>query len=337
MSALDGETEHVAGGEGRLTQYRRVAARAAVVMAAVLLAGPGDGYSPPPAPPPAKLCGSAPVQSGSVRPHLAPTPFAAAGIEHIFVLVQQNASFRQIIGSPYAPYTNALARECGVAANYLAVRPNTAPAMIGGSQFGNRDLINAPNLTTLMTSSGRTWKSYEEDLPYPCFKGAAHDDYVLRHDPFLRFQNVRRQPRLCRRVVPFDQLAVDLKSDSTTPNLVWLTANLKHDMHDGGEQERITRGDRWMSSTLNSVFASPAWRQGHSLLIVTWDENKVSHIDQVPALLVGPNIRAGFRSHRRYNHYSLLRTIEDAFGLTQLTRNDRSAQPMNDFLVLPGH
>ena len=35
------------------------------------------------------------------------------------------------------------------------------------------------------------------------------------------------------------------------------------------------------------------------------------------------------------NHYSLLRTIEDALGLAPLTNNDRYAEPMNDYWKPP--
>ena len=84
--------------------------------------------------------------------------------------------------------------------------------------------------------------------------------------------------------------------------------NLQDDMHDGS----TSAGDQWLHDHLD---AYAQWASTHnSLLIVTFDEDDGSQANQIPTLFVGQMV-----GHAQYsetiNHFDVLRTIEDMYGL----------------------
>ena len=80
------------------------------------------------------------------------------------------------------------------------------------------------------------------------------------------------------------------------------------------------------------IFASKAWTEERSLLILTWDESHATADNHIATILVGSHglVREGAVSEEAYDHYSTARTIEAALGLDPLTANDKYAQPIND-------
>jgi acid phosphatase len=84
--------------------------------------------------------------------------------------------------------------------------------------------------------------------------------------------------------------------------------NLCHDMHDCG----VGVADGWLRRHLGG-YAS--WATTHdSLLIVTWDEDDGTVVNHIPTILYGQPVKPG-RYRERITHYSVLRTIEAAYGL----------------------
>jgi phosphatidylinositol-3-phosphatase len=270
----------------------------------------------------------------------APPTVAAAVVpdfDHVFQIVMENHAYGEIIGNTIdAPYLNQLAAQYGVAANYVAVAHPSLPnylALVGGDTFGITTdcatcFINAPNLVAdRIAPSGRTWKAYMENMPGPCFAGDAYP-YAQKHDPFMYFDDVRTTSR-CSGVVPLTSLAADLASASTTPAYAWLTPNLCNDMHDCS----IATGDAWLRQTIPAILSSPAYTTQNSLVLITWDEDDSTQSNQVPTLVISKSVPSGFRSATRYSHYSLLKTIEQAWGLAPLTANDAAAVAMTDFFA----
>jgi hypothetical protein len=98
-------------------------------------------------------------------------------------------------------------------------------------------------------------------------------------------------------------------------------------MHDG----TVAQGDAWLSREIGQLLSAPAWTEQQSLLVITWDEDDNAPGNQVATLVIANQVPAGFRSAVAYNHYSLLRTIEVAWGLAPLTTNDAAANVMSDF------
>ena len=250
----------------------------------------------------------------------------------------ENHSYGDIIGnSGQAPYINQLASNYGVAANSFGVAHPSLPnylALVGGDTFGVTSdcttcFVSAPNLVVdRIAASGRTWKAYMENMPSACFSGDAYP-YAQKHNPFVYFDDLRTTSQ-CANVVPMTALSNDLGAASTTPQFVWITPNLCDDMHDCS----IAAGDTWLSNTVPAILSSPAFTTQNSLLLITWDEDDNTENNNIPTLVVSPSVPAGYRSATPYNHYSLLKTIEQAWSLAPLTGNDAAAAPMSDFFSI---
>jgi acid phosphatase len=257
--------------------------------------------------------------------------------DHIFVVIMENHGYDEIIGNLDAPYLNQLADSYGVATNYVSVAHPSLPnylALTCGDTFGiTTDCTDcfqqAPNLAVdRVAAAGRTWRAYMESMPSPGYLGDAYP-YMQKHDPFVYYDDVRTDPAQLGNVVPFDQLAADLAAAQTTPAFGWITPNMVNDMHDG----TVAQGDTWLSNEIPKLLGAPAWTEQQSLLVITWDEDDNAPGNQVATLVIANQVAAGFRSAVAYNHYSLLRTIEVAWGLAPLTANDAQAAVMTDFFA----
>jgi phosphatidylinositol-3-phosphatase len=266
-------------------------------------------------------------------------PLTVPAFDHIFLVIMENHGYDEIIGSSDAPYLNQLANRYGVATNYVSVAHPSLPnylALTGGDTFGvTTDCTDcfqsAPNLVVdRVAASGRSWRAYLESMPSPGYLGDAYP-YMQKHNPFVYYDDVRTDPGQLANVVPASQLAADLTAALTTPAFGWITPNMLDDMHDG----TVAQGDAWLSRQIPALLGAPAWTEQRSLLVITWDENDNSPGNQVATIVVADQVPPGFRSAVAYNHYSLLRTIEAAWGLPPLTTNDARATVMTDFFAGP--
>jgi len=178
----------------------------------------------------------------------------------------------------------------------------------------------------------------------------AADQYATRHDPFVYFHSIIDSTACQQDVVNFTQLASDLKSVSSTPNYSFITPNLCNDGHDApcanGQPGGLVSAGQFLASAVPEILASPAYRK-NGLLIVTFDESgsgdesccgepadtMASNGGNSPnpgggapgdggglvgAVLVSPYIKGGTTTQTSYNHYSMLASIEDLFGLQHL-------------------
>ncbi|MHB1271992.1 MAG: alkaline phosphatase family protein [Rhodanobacter sp.] len=168
------------------------------------------------------------------------------------------------------------------------------------------------------------------------------DQYADKHDPFVYFHSIIDDPARCaRHVVNLDHLAQDLQRVDSTPNFAFITPSLCHDGHDApcvnGEPGGLVSADAFLRRWVPRILASPAFRQD-GLLVITFDEGTDAQAccgeeplpggpppglqgpggGRVGAVLLSPFIAPGTVSRTPYNHYSLLRTVEDFFGLPHL-------------------
>lgn len=261
-------------------------------------------------------------------------------IKHVFVVVMENHSYSQVWNSSSTPYITSLGKAYARATNFHATTHPSLPNYLdifGGSNYGiTTDCnpsaschINATNLADNLEAAGLTWKAYMESMPSPCTL-VNSGNYSPRHDPFVYFDDIRTNNMRCNAgVVPFTDLANDLQAATTTPNYAFITPNLCDDMHDCS----VRTGDTWLKDNLPAILASPACSSDTCLLVVTWDEDNGSQGNQVLTIFAGSGARTGgVSSSVSYSHFSLLRTIEDIFGLPTQTSNDAAASPMNDLL-----
>ncbi|MGI9148734.1 MAG: alkaline phosphatase family protein [Chloroflexota bacterium] len=281
------------------------------------------------------------TEPAPTAPVASPTEVPAwQGLGHVFLIVLENRGYSEVMTNPDAAYIHELVARYAVADQYRASGHPSLPnylALIGGDTFGIQTdctscIVDAPNLADELEQQGRSWKSYQEDLPSACFLGEQADGYVQRHNPFLYFQSIRSDPARCQRVVPLDQLTADLQSGSV-PDLAWVTPNVNHDMHD----RSIAEGDHWLAGFVPRILDSSAWQQ-NGLLVVVWDESSNANSSDgghVLALFITPQGSPGARSPLPASHYSLLRTLEEGWGLGYLGHTaDPDVHALAD--LLPG-
>ena len=169
------------------------------------------------------------------------------------------------------------------------------------------------------------------------------DQYATRHNPYMYFHTIIDDQAKCdANVVGTDALAGDLASESTTPNYSFITPDLCHDAHDAncadGGPGGLTAADQFLHDTVPGILASPAY-QHDGLVIITFDEADADSTaccntppspnaanpggsgpggGRVGTLLLSPEIAAGHENATPYNHYALLCSIENLFGLSHL-------------------
>jgi acid phosphatase len=133
-------------------------------------------------------------------------------VNHVFIVVEENESFSQIIGNPAMPYLNSLANRFGLATNYFA---NTHPSignyfmLTTGQILTNNDSetpssfpVSVDNVVREVLAAGKTWKDYAESLPSVGYLGGNTGQYAVRHNPIPYFTDVQNSPQQQQNVCP---------------------------------------------------------------------------------------------------------------------------------------
>lgn len=248
---------------------------------------------------------------------------SAAAPPHLVVVVEENHGFGQIIGSRSAPFFNQLAASGTLLTNYQAITHPSLPnylALTAGSTLGVHGdcqtcQLPATNLVDQLQAVGISWKAYYQGLPAPGSPVARAGAYTKNVDPFLHFSDVSAAPARARRVVPLSQLQVDL-AHNRLPRFVIIAPDVRHDMHSG----TAAAADAFLRHLYRGLRAAPGLR-GNFRLVVTFDEGRRDQGPgggRVATIVVGSGVPAGVRDATPYNHYALLRSIEQLFGLPAL-------------------
>jgi hypothetical protein len=175
-------------------------------------------------------------------------------------------------------------------------------------------------------------------------KASQSDYYVTKHNPFVYFHSIIDTDQ-CNNDVNLQQLPIDLKSIKTTPNFSFISPNICNDSHDPTGKNNETCGLQASYSFLQHyvplILNSPAYKQD-GLLIITFDESTTPESDsssccgeignenarypgikglgggRIGTIVLSPFIKPNTISYKEYNHYSILKTIEDIFNLPYL-------------------
>jgi hypothetical protein len=251
---------------------------------------------------------------------------AVPSISRVVVIVFENEEFDQVIGSPEAPTFNRLSARYALLTSYHGVAHPSLPdylALVSGSTQGVTSdctscQVTARNLADTLERARKKWKTYAEGLPRPGFTGAWRGRYAKKHDPFLYFEDVATRPDRLHRIVPLTRFSGDLGANRL-PDFSLVVPDLCHDMHDCS----VATGDSWLRSFLQPLLRSTALE--HGVVFVVFDEGVAGDAagggGHVPAVVIGPLVRTGARAAAPVDHYGLLRTIEDAWGLPRLGRS----------------
>lgn len=246
--------------------------------------------------------------------------------DHVVVVVMENVSRSNIVGNTVdAPYINSLISSGANFTQAYAVTHPSQPnylALFSGSAQGITDdscphTFGTDNLGNQLIAAGYTFAGYSETMPSIGYTGCGYglSGYVRRHNPWVDFSNLAPSTNLPYTAFPSDFTQL--------PTLSFVIPNLCNDMHDCS----IATGDNWLSSHIDTYVN---WAKTHnSLLILTWDENdNLAEGNQIITLLVGANINIGAYAER-IDHYNVLRTLEDMYGLAPLG-NASAATPITD-------
>ncbi|MET7512793.1 MULTISPECIES: alkaline phosphatase family protein [unclassified Streptomyces] len=239
---------------------------------------------------------------------------AAAGVptpDHTVVVVFENHAYNQVIGSSSAPYINSLKTNgASLSASYALTHPSQPNyfALFSGATQGITDdscytpgFSSQPNLASELIAAGKTWGSYNEGLPSQGSTTCSSGDYARKHNPWFGFSNVPTSTAKTFAQFPSDY--------STLPQVSFVVPDLCSDMHDCS----VSTGDTWLK---NNLSAYATWAKAHnSLLVVTFDEDNRLAGNKIPTVLYGQQVTPGATSATTYNHYDVLRTIEDMHGL----------------------
>jgi hypothetical protein len=254
-------------------------------------------------------------------PAVAPRAVSLPDFTHVVVVVFENHEASEIAGNPDAPTFNSLAHKYAGLTRYDAVTHPSLPnylALVSGSTQGITSdctdcVVSGRNLADTLEAAGKTWKTYAEGLPSPGWTGGSSGEYAKKHDPFLYFRDVAGSRKRRDRVVPFTQLARDLEARHL-PDFSLVVPNLCDDMHDCS----VATGDAWLKKHVVPLVRSPELRGG--VVFVVFDEGTSDEGGggRVEALALGPAVRPHSAFRKATNHYGLLRTIEDAWGLPRL-------------------
>ncbi len=244
-------------------------------------------------------------------------PLSSDGVprfSHIVVVMLENHAYSEIVGSGSAPFINSLARSGAVMTQSYAIthpsEPNYLALFSGSTQGLTNDACpvrySGPTVATSLRASGYSFVGYSEGLPKAGFTGCTAGSYVRRHAPWTDF------PALPASVN--EPMTAFPTTFSRLPSLAFVIPDLLHDMHDG----TVAQADTWLHRMLGGYVT---WARTHgSLLVITTDEDDKTSANHIATLFSGADVKAG-RYSTRIDHYSVLRTLESAFGVSPVGRS----------------
>lgn len=242
------------------------------------------------------------------------TPASTARIPrpaHVVVVIEENHSYGDVVGSRSAPYLNALDRSGASFTAMYATRHPSEPnylALFSGSTHGLTDdscphRYTGASLGSQLLAAHRSFAGYSEGLPRTGSTTCSSGSYARKHNPWSDFTRV---PASANR-----PLTAFPRSYASLPALSFVIPDLDHDMHDGS----VASGDSWLRAHLVGYVS---WARTHnSVLVVTWDEDDHSGSNRIPTIVVGAHVRT-VRYGTRTDQYGLLRTLQALFGLPGL-------------------
>jgi hypothetical protein len=243
----------------------------------------------------------------------------------------ENHSYNQIIGSKEAPTINTLAKSAHTAlfsqsyAISYPSQPNYISLFSGCNQGITSDSppknipFTTDNLGRQLLDAGKSFISYAEDLPRVGYDGETSGMYLRRHNPAVFWMGDGPHQLPPTVVQPFTSFPEDF---SLLPTVCFVVPNNNNNMHNG----TISQGDKWIYSHLNNYIQ---WAKTHnSLFILTFDEDNKSLGNRVTTLFSGEMVKEGNYS-KKINHLSILRTIEEMYGLPYACDASK-AEPVNN-------
>jgi hypothetical protein len=282
---------------------------------------------------------------------------AAAGnlppVQTAFVILLENHNWVDFEGSADAPFINGTLLPLGSHCEQYYNPPGLHPSepnylwLEAGTNFGilddNDPASNHQNTTSHLTAqlraAGISWKTYQEDIAGDVVPLTAINEYVPRHDPFVFFDDLTgtnnpSDPYGLAHIRPFTELAGDLTSNSAA-SYNFITPNLCDDGHDtcAPQNDSIRQIDDWLAGTVPGILNSAAY-SNNGALFITWDEGEGGSDGPIGLILLSPLARGGgYSNNVHYTHSSLLRTIQEIFGVAPWLGDAANATDLSDLFM----
>jgi phospholipase C len=275
-------------------------------------------------------------------------------IKTVWVINMENKNWtgdtlaHNVKGNPEAPFiNNTLTRLGAHAVNYANLIHPSEPNKIweeAGSNLGVTDdgsvaanhQSTTNHLVSRLAAAGKTWKVYDEYTDGTTCPVSSWHSGIIFFDDVTNHRDPKYAPCI-HHFRPFRELQTDLNAN-TVANYNYINPGLCHEMHPGAGcssiAQQIQHGDAWLAQEIPSIMASKAYKDGGVIFII-WDEDNWGS-KSIPAIVLSPFIKPGYASYTTYNHNSLLRTIQEIFGVYPLIRGAATATDMSSmFSVFP--
>ena len=265
---------------------------------------------------------------------------------HVVVVLEENHSYSSVVGSSAMPYFNSLASQNVLATQYYA---NTHPSignyleLTAGQIITNNDgysaTISADNIVRHMLTAAKTWKSYAQSLPSVGYTGGDVYPYIRHHNPLSYFSDVVNSSVQRLNLVPFTHFATDLNNNQL-PNFSFIAPDQHNNAHDCpagmstcSDAQKLAAADAFLKTNIAPLLSNPAFQQD-GILIILFDESFSTDTahggGHVAALMLGPNVKKGYKSTTLYQHQNMLRTVMDALGMKTYPGAAATAADMAD-------
>lgn len=215
--------------------------------------------------------------------------------DHIVVVMEENRSYENIIGSSSAPYINSIASAGATLTNSYAnehpSQPNYLDFFSGSNQGVTDDncpytFNNVTNLGSELFDANLSFASYSEQLPAVGALDCSYNYYTRLINVIPDFPNVPTSANL-----PFTSFPTDF---SNLPTVSFVVPDTLDDMHGGNiVGSTIQQADGWLQQNID---AYAKWAVTHnSLLILHWDEDEDNGTgsNHIPTIFYGPMVNPG--------------------------------------------
>jgi hypothetical protein len=175
-----------------------------------------------------------------VKANKAPVVGQSARFGHVFIVVEENHNYGDVVASTSAPYLNSLSNLYGLATNYFANAHPSIPDYFMLTTGQALTLIDAltpdvfpvsdDNVDRELSAAGKSRKSYAEDLPSVGYTGRDTGKHAVRHNPLAYMIDVQNNSAQKQNLVPFNYFSVD-QSTANLPDFSFIVPNLCNDGH----------------------------------------------------------------------------------------------------------
>jgi len=267
-----------------------------------------------------------PADSSGSRPV---SDSAANHFDQFVVVLMENHDLRDIYGP--APYMTQLADQYAFSQHWQSLTNPSQPnyiGLIGGSLFGvsgdgNHPNLNHPTIVDIIENSGHTWKAFAESAGGSgCGLSPPRGE---DHYPFLSYTTITGNSARCANLVSGGPAQVVSALNAGT-SFIWFTPTDNHNMHDNS----VASGDAWLQGWVPGLLSAMSGK--HAALYIMFDEG-YSSPPLIYAGFSGTSVKTAYKSTASYNHYSLIKLIEDEWGGGNLGQGDVNAPSPLEFFT----